>query len=75
MTPLSHRQSLIWIKARNPSEGFLEVTSFSGAANMKEALEVSGSLARAGELLEHRTRAKIFRICEHLRPASATIGE
>jgi hypothetical protein len=26
ITPLSHRRSLIWIKGRNPFEGFLEVT-------------------------------------------------
>jgi hypothetical protein len=32
MTPLSYRQSLIWIKARNPSEGFLEGTLFSGGS-------------------------------------------
>ena len=32
-----------------------ELSSFSGAANMKEALEISGSLALAGnELLEQR---------------------
>ena len=57
IAPLSHRQSLIWIKGRNPFEGFLELTelcSFSRAAKMKAPL--SGSLALAGnELLEQRT--------------------
>ena len=46
IAPLSHRQSLIWIKGRNPFEGFLELTelcSFSRAAKMKAPL--SGSLA------------------------------
>ena len=57
IAPLSHRQSLIWIKGRNPFDGFLEVTelsSFPRAAKMKEP--PSGSLALAGnELLEQRT--------------------
>jgi hypothetical protein len=53
---------LIWIKGRNPFEGFLEVTelsSFSRAAKMKEPL--SSSLALAGnELLEQRTWTKFL---------------
>ena len=69
--PLSHRQSLIWIKGRNPFEGFFEVTelsSFSRAAKGKEPL--GGSLALAGnELLEQRTWTKFLprMICERLR--------
>ena len=53
---------LIWIKGRNPFDGFLEVTelsSFSRAAKMKEP--PSGSLALAGnELLEQRTWTKFL---------------
>jgi len=71
IAPLSHRQSLIWIKGRNPFEGFFEVTelsSFSRAAKRKEPL--GGSLALAGnELLEQRTWTKFLprMICERLR--------
>jgi hypothetical protein len=48
ITPLSHRRSLIWIKLGNTY--FLRVL---GAASMKDALEINGSLALAGnEVLE-----------------------
>ena len=76
IAPLSHRQSLIWIKGRNPFEGFFAVTelsSFSRAAKRKEPL--SGSLALAGnELLEQRTWTKFLprMICERLRESCLT---
>jgi hypothetical protein len=55
------RDSLIWIKALNPFEGFSRSNGtflvFLWAANVKEALEVGGSLASlaGNELLELRT--------------------
>ena len=70
IAPLSHRQSLIWIKGRNPFEGFLELTelcSFSRAAKMKAPL--SGSLALGQRAFGTANVNKIASrmICERLR--------